>query len=210
MTWASDIIYQPLMRHTVLFAPRVNAQMACRMPDLGYPLTMANWWCTLARYSHCCWSVSSPSFNIYYTWEGLLIASTSSLWVTMYHIYRGWPTNCIQQNGRFGISSQHSIQGMYCKERQPLLLDCFKHLFEILDWGRWDGLLTACISPLWVTSYHICRRVNAQMAQGMPDSWFLFQHDRLIGCVVQQGTAIATEVVHAIPLMYKTDGMSFW
>ena len=42
MGGASDSIYQPLMGHTCTFPPRSTAQVAHKMPDLGYPLSTAN------------------------------------------------------------------------------------------------------------------------------------------------------------------------
>ena len=43
MGGASDSIYQPLVGFTMPFSSKVDSHIAHKMPDVGYPLSMAYW-----------------------------------------------------------------------------------------------------------------------------------------------------------------------
>ena len=61
---SSDIIYEPLMVHNVLFLPTMNLKFHAKWQSLGTLSAKGMWCCATRRDTHCCLTTSYHSSNI--------------------------------------------------------------------------------------------------------------------------------------------------
>ena len=165
-TKASDGICLPPMGHTVPISINIYSQIAqkCQIFDT---LSVGQMMCCITRRdNHCSWSISKPSLHKYGTFEVFLIASTSHMWVPLYHVNQHClsNSNCGSQNA---VPSERVKWDAILWEVNPLSMKCFRTFLR-------------CIRQMGGASESICKssiglivpfstKIGYQIAHKMPD-----------------------------------------
>ena len=118
----------------------------------------------------------------------------------------------MQQNISFGHPLCIGNEMLWCKERHPLLLKCFKNFIICIQMIE-QKFLIASTSPLWSTLCVISTENNPQISckmseseLGYPFSWRWREWDD----VLQGETYITALVSHNLPEIYKDNCDCFW
>ena len=121
----SDSIYEPLVIHTMQFLPRLTLKLHTKCPILGTLSAQEIKSCIVSSHIHCYWSVSTSSFNA----QGNIWGASDSIYEPLVnHTVSYLSMLTLKLHTKCQILGTLSAQerGMICcKERHPLLMQCF-------------------------------------------------------------------------------------
>ena len=163
--------------------------------------------CATRRDIHCSWSVPKPSLDALSWWYELRYASFCHSWFSLRH----FPTRLtLKMHTKCRILSTLSVQkmGCHCTMRGIHCLWCVSKP-SLNAWDRWEELLCASFSRLWVSASYVSPRLTTKLHKRIPDVGYALSVPKWL--VIFKGvTSIAYEVFQNHPEMHETDRRSSW